>query len=860
MNSNLKKLVVALLAVLGTTPAQAQPVSDAPPVTRPPAVDHSEFPGLAWGSFRLFPELVLSATHDDNIYARRAREVEDTVFTLSPSLVLRSDWKAHELIVDAGADIDRYADHSTENVSDYWIGADGKLELGASTELFGGVRHTRDHEDRFAGGALTPQEQRRPTRYDHDEAHAGIATAFGPFRLRAGATFDRFDYLDAQSTTGATIDNDDRRYDQSSVGARLAYALNPVYALFLQYATDRRRYDELIDGTSFNRDSDGYRVAAGVQFNRPAERLSGELLAGRMKQRFDHEGFADIEKPYFGALLSWRPTPQVRITGFVDRTLEETTVSEDGRYASASLDTTYGLEIERELSNRLSVFADVSTTRSDYQAFERRDRVIDAGAGVRYYVEPTLFVGADLRVIDRNSNDLDAQYSRSQFMLSLGYTPGRSSTYAGRGGVAADPAWLLATPAASLFAGPYLGVGASHGLLATETSGPRDGGGSDFSPFADAGAGQGVFAGYGLQFGRWYLGAEAELETSQTDWSFTKDSDSARTAALDKGRSAGLSVRGGYVVDNGALLFARLGAVRTRLDSYYTINAYPEGAYDDTVTRGGLRVGVGADVPAGDRLFLRMEYAYTTHDKYSATYLADDGLTADRFDSREGRFNIGLGWRFGAGGTVATRQPAVRGAYAGAHVGHGGVDSQLSGLHPGDAGLPPEAYSGQFGALGGTYGFFAGYGIALDRWYAGLELEADESRVGWQHLRETAGSGGRDFSVDKKSDYGVALRLGYSLDNGALVYGRVGAVRGRFDTTWVRGSNTAAHVDRSDTLDGVRFGVGAEIPIGREGFLRLDYSRTRYEDYGFLTTHATPDQMAFENRESLFRIGLGFRF
>ncbi|WP_345792608.1 outer membrane beta-barrel protein [Thauera sp. JM12B12] len=865
MDSRLNSLALSLLVAFGGVEvAQAQaPLGvdrTAPPRIR--AGDQAEFPGLDWAGFRLFPELVFSTTRDDNIYARRRGEVEDTVFTLSPSLVLRSDWKAHEFTLDMGADIDRYAGRSAENVADFWIGAEGKLELGETLELFGGIQHTRDHEDRFAGGALSPQEQRRPTRYDHDEAHIGIATALGPFQLRAGATFDRFDYLDAQSTSGGTINNDDRRYDQTSVGARLAYPLSPAYALFVQYASDRRRYDETIDGAAFNRDSDGYRVAAGVQFARPAERLAGEVFAGRMKQSFDHAGFGDIDKPYFGALLSWRPMPQVKITAFVDRTLEETTVAEDGRFSSASVDTSYGVEIERELSNRLSVFADVSTTRTDYQDFARRDRVIDAGAGLRYYLVPTVFVGADLRVIDRNANVLDAQYSRSQLTLSLGYTPGRSDRYAGRGVAVSEAPWTASVPAASRFAGPYVGVGVGHGLLVTEAAGPRPGGGSDFSPFAGAGAGQNLFAGYGLLFGRWYLGFEAGLEASQADWSFSNEREGARTASVSQGRGGGLSLRGGHLLDGGALLYARLGRVRTRFDTYYTVNAYPEGAFDQMVTRSGTRGGVGADIPAGERVFVRIEYAYTDYDDYAVPNLNDEGATAERFDSRDGRFNLALGWRFGEGAAAlrAVRRAAVRGAYAGAQVGHGGIDSSLTGSLSGDAGALTDAYSGAFGALGGTYGFFTGYGVDLGRWYAGIEIEIDESRIGWQHLRETRGSGGRDFSVDKKGDYGLALRLGYTLGDGALLYARAGAVRGRFDTTWVRGSNLANHVDRSDTLSGVRVGLGAEIPLGREAFVRLDYTRTRYADYGFVTTHAAPDQIRFENRESLFRLGWGVRF
>ena len=96
--------------------------------------------------------------------------------------------------------------------------------------------------------------------------------------------------------------------------------------------------------------------------------------------------------------------------------------------------------------------------------------------------------------------------------------------------------------------------------------------------------------------------------------------------------------------------------------------------------------------------------------------------------------------------------------------------------------------------------------------------------------------------------------------NGGLLYARVGAVQTRFNTIYNRGSNTANWVDRSDKLGGTRVGLGAEVPVATSAFVRMDYSYTRYGDsVDFVTTHATPDAMRFENSESLFRLGLGFR-
>ncbi|QCG64848.2 outer membrane beta-barrel protein [Pseudomonas veronii] len=166
-----RELVLAMVVLgLGSiTPASAAPIS----ATLKKA-DTREFPGLPIGTFVALPQVVLSATRDDNIYAQRADETEDTIFTLSPSLLLQSDWERHELSVDLGADLDRYQDADSEDVEDFWLGLDGTRELTEQTQVFGGVRHTRDHEDRYVPGAAGPELQREPTRYEHDEAYLGV--------------------------------------------------------------------------------------------------------------------------------------------------------------------------------------------------------------------------------------------------------------------------------------------------------------------------------------------------------------------------------------------------------------------------------------------------------------------------------------------------------------------------------------------------------------------------------------------------------------------------------------------------------------------------------------------------------------
>ncbi|OHE62168.1 MAG: hypothetical protein A2X71_10890 [Thiobacillus sp. GWE1_62_9] len=848
----------------GTPAATVPPVLATRPMTSVFPTQPKEFPGIPWGSFLLYPEVSLAVTYDDNIYAERpyltpdrTYVTDDVVYTLSPSLELKSNWNRHALNLDLGADLDRYQRHDSEDVDDYWLGFDGHYDLSARTNIFGGARHSRDHEDRSTPGSLLTQLE--PTRYDHEEAHLGVAHAFGAFRLRIGGTWDQYDYKDGALSSGAVVPNDYRDHDLSSLGARLSYVLSPRVEVFGQFATDDREYDNLITGQLFNRDSDGYRAAAGMKFTLQPQRLAGEVFAGVMRQDYDHAAFADLSKPYFGALAVWKPTSLTTVTGFIDRSLEETTVNDGAAdYASGSLDTTYGFEVERRLSSKLSVSGRAAYTKSDFQSFDRSDDIIDAGAGLRYYVMPTVFVGADLRIIDRDSNDLGAQYSRNQVMVSVGYTPARNRDYSI---IPEREAGAPAAPRAQgTFSGFYAGAQLGHGGLTTDTFGPRDGGGSDATTLGGFGASYGLFAGWGTEINNWTLGLEVDVGDSNAGWYHKKDKNTAPTMYVDKDDSLGLSARVGYLLDGG-MLYGKLGAVRTRFHTYDTDNDNVAGAFDQKHRDTGTRLGLGLEIPASRKLFVRTDYSYTRYDDYDVTYQPLlGGPVTESFETSDAVFSLGLGWRFGGTRPEVATRPAteLRGLYAGAHLGHGTLGTELTGVH--NTVSAPAAFTGDFANTGFTGGFFAGYGHTINQLYVGVELEAEAANFGWEHERVTGGAGGRDFAVDKRGGYGASLRVGYVLPNGGLLYGRVGAVETRFNTFYDRGASGPINV--SNTLDGTRFGLGAEIPASQNAFVRMDYSYTRYSDAVHILSNPAgdPDDMNFDNSESLVRLGLGFRF
>jgi hypothetical protein len=858
-------------------PNTSTTISSPKPETDPLKADVATKPkaalqGLRVGSFMVSPEISLTELYDDNIYATRSKEVEDWITIISPTVSVKSDWAKHSLKFWAGADADMYRSNSSENIVDSWLEAEGRYDISGKTNVYAGAGISRNHEDRANIDDPTRTTlAAEPTRYTETKGHLGAFHQFNDVSVRVGTTYEHLDFDNVPTQVGGVINMDDRDRKLYSAGGRVSYKLSPKYVAFAQAASDTRRYD--LSGVG--RDSNGYRVAAGLGFDLGGNN-KGEAYVGFLRQNYKNPALADVSKPYFGAEARFATAPSTFVTAYLDRDLSETTITG----ASSYLDTTIGARVDHDMNQDLSLNGRISFSRSAFQGIDRDENYLDAGFGAKYFVSKDVYVAGDYRVILRETsvdtvvvngvqNTFD--FAKNQIYFSVGYVPGRVQKpvkIAGMSGI-----YLATTDMSGLeipsnsnevpadYSGFYVGAQTGYGALNAEVSSKRADGSTDEMDLGKIGGHTyGLFAGYGQMWNHWYYGIEVQAENGNQGWYHKKDKADARTMSADKNKTYGLGLRVGYAL-NGGLLYGSYGLVRTNFDTYDTENQFTNGAYNQSKTITGNRYGVGMDIPASENLFVRMNYSYTDYNDFDSTSFANTtgtAVTVDNMVNNENLFNVGLGWRFGGQDQPMAQVDAAsaRGFYAGAKLGYGSMNTKLDAIHNDGGGT--SAFTGDFGNTGGTWGFFGGYGTTINRIYLGLELEAEASKASWVNNRESGG-GGRDVSVDKKGSYGAGLKVGYVLDNGALLYARAGQVRTKFNTIYNKG-NVNNWVDRDDTLKGNRFGLGAEVPFANNVFVKMDYAVTNYDAYGFTTLHANADTENFDNKEALFSLGLGMRF
>lgn len=807
-----------------------------PPPTGKPTSPATTTDSGTTGTLQVIPGLSTGLTYDSNVYATPNQPQGDMLLTVSPSLLLRKQGNSHSVTLTASGTETRYRSNPSENSTDYEIDASGRQRINARGTVFGGMGFSRSHEDRTSPDDVLGT---RPTVFTDAHAHLGLDQRWSSFSLRVGSTFDRLSYRNVSNAAGELIDNADRDRNVVGVGLRLGYAISPHVDVFTQGTYDERNYRRRIDDYGYRRDSQGDSWAIGIA-SRDTSNVRGELYLGWLSQRYVDPRLPKVTAPTVGATLLWRFSPTTTLDAAIDRSAQETTLPG----ASSYIDTNVSLRINRKLSERLSAQAGINVTRSDFRGLDRRDDLFGASFGLSYRIHRYWQIDANYQLLQRHSNASDAEYYRNEIYLGVRMDRG------GRA-IARDAMLLPATTDWSAFAeGFYVGAGTGYGSIDTRVTGPRGEHGTYRGDFAGSGPASTVFVGYGKALGRWYLGLEASAARSRIDWLHDK-TPTSRVFSTDQSRSEEISFRAGPTLLGNNLLFVSAGRVRSRFDSAYAAEDGTRSAQSDT--RWSTAYGLGLDVPLSRHLFARGHYEIAR----SSSYDVANAEGSDRFAGSSGRFQFGLGWRMGAVPEEARANVGVSGFYAGAQGGDNRFGSKLDAIQR-QAEVPPVSdFHTDFGGRGTDFGVFGGYGHAFGRLYAGVELESDGSSTGWYHEKQP---GGRQFSVEARGSYGAAIRLGYATAYGALLYLRAGRARGRFNTTYVKGENSDAWVDRNDTRTGNRFGVGIEAQLWKSAFVRLDYAATRYDPIAFTTTQALADQLRFTNWQYLARLGIGMRF
>ncbi len=367
--------------------------------------------GLPAGDFRLFPSLGVTLLDNDNVFAREAPATGDLAWRFRPALRAESQWARHHLRLALDADSLRYQEQLDENVNDYRLALDHRLDLARGSRLRWHLHRARRHEPRGTPEAVPGLH---PTPWDD----TGLALAFsrdgGRLTLDLRLAHADIDYHDVAGTSGP-IDNDHRDRTEDRATLRLGRGLRDWRWAYLELGGQRTDYRLTPGGGGVNRDQRRLDLALGLRYALSGKtRLEGRL--GQARNRFDDPALGDFDTTLYRAALHWEPTRLARLTLTAERQVEGTTLAG----ASGVVTRRITLSGEQRLRRNLVLAGRLQLGRQDYPGLDRRDETRQLDLALRRLVNRNLTLTADFSRRQRLSTTDAPTDNFTQNQLSVG--------------------------------------------------------------------------------------------------------------------------------------------------------------------------------------------------------------------------------------------------------------------------------------------------------------------------------------------------------------------------------------------------------------------------------------------------------
>ena len=412
-------LAVSVVLTLSSAAAQMPNVRQEPPpdeispgqtVLDRPRPEYDAL-GVPVGGFLLFPALSIRQEFNSNVFATQRGTISDLITVLEPSFALRSNWSNHALEFFASAAIGRYWDETSENYEDFTVGTTGRLDVTRQTQIFAGASFKELHEDRGSPDDVGGKE---PTEYSLTTASLGVRQGFNRLSFRLDGIFDRYDFRDVSAGGGGTIDRDGRDRNQYLVRLRSSYEFAPLREVYLLTSANWRDYRKSRDASGFDRDSTGFEIAAGIQYD-----LSGvtfiDFFIGYRQQDYADGSLKTARGPSGGLKLTWNVTRLTTVTGSLSREIEETTLAGSSSYFATRGDLT----IDHELRRNLILSASLGYEHDSYEGISRDDNYYRAGVAARYLIDRNFVLEGAYSFRTRDSNAPNSDFDENVFYVRV---------------------------------------------------------------------------------------------------------------------------------------------------------------------------------------------------------------------------------------------------------------------------------------------------------------------------------------------------------------------------------------------------------------------------------------------------------
>jgi hypothetical protein len=394
-------------------PAIAPADDAAPPVVRrapPPQADPYAPLGIRAGGFLLYPSLTIGTGYTSNAAGVAGSHGSGTA-TVTPELLIQSDWARHEATLKLRGSYETFFDDTTDDNPSAAVDATGRLDLagGWAVNLAAGYafREQALSDPDFPLGADKPPGVH--------ELNSSVALSGGAGRVKVTAegTVDRFIYEDAVSG-GVPVDQGYRTNTEFGGRLRLGYEATATLTPFVEGEVTRRVYDRKRDNNNIERAGTGFAGRAGVALDRGPV-LTGEIAVGAISENFDDASLATLSALAVDGSLVWSPTELV-------------TVSFDGRTSlapstnpasSGSVIHDGALDLAYAWRRNVTLHATGAVKNERFQGVDARETTYQAGLSATWKLNRTAWLTAGYLHEWFDSSDATRNYESDAVRVQL---------------------------------------------------------------------------------------------------------------------------------------------------------------------------------------------------------------------------------------------------------------------------------------------------------------------------------------------------------------------------------------------------------------------------------------------------------
>jgi hypothetical protein len=344
---------------------------------RTPEEDPYAALGIRAGSFILKPSLETGIGWNSNPnYSPEGSGAVLSETTLR--LNAASDWSRHAATLDAYGTYRKSL--SGEEVDEPRAGLDGTLRLDLIDDytVLGTIGYAIGPESASSPTTIVGAVE-RPIRQTITGS-LGLQRDVGKFQFRLTARGEREMYGDADLEAGGTLSQRDRNSNLGTFVLRGGYEISPALTPFVEVEAGRRIYDEDLDSSGYERSTTRLGARAGLALDL-GEKLSGELAAGWIEEKFDDGRLAAISAATVDASLAWSPLRGTLVNLNGSTTVEgATTAGESGSVLYSA-----GIAVERQLLDNLTGTVGLGAAYRDYVGLDGHDLTWNAELGLTYW-------------------------------------------------------------------------------------------------------------------------------------------------------------------------------------------------------------------------------------------------------------------------------------------------------------------------------------------------------------------------------------------------------------------------------------------------------------------------------------------